>query len=64
MEESRRALSRLFISLGMPFAVLVMVPLALMFALTFYINSVVTGFWLLCRGMPGWVLALRSKPGL
>jgi Ni,Fe-hydrogenase I cytochrome b subunit len=62
MDESRR--TNLAIALAAPFVAVVMIVLAILAGLAYYLAAVAQGFWGLCRGVPGWVLDLKAKPPL
>ena len=64
MDEPRRFLKNLLIALAAPFVVVVMVCLALLAGLAYYLGALIYGFWSLFRDLPRWILNLKTKPPL
>ena len=64
MDELRRLLRNFLIALAAPFVVILMIPLALLAGLAYYLTAVVHGFWLLVRALPGWIRIQKNKPAL
>ena len=61
MDEARHLLTRMVKTLWVPPVIAIMVPLALLAALGFYLVVLSEGFWQVCRGLPGWVFGLRYR---
>jgi Ni,Fe-hydrogenase I cytochrome b subunit len=64
MEETRRTIQNLLCALAAPFVVVVMVLLAIVAGLAYYLMALIQGFWSLFRDLPRWILNRKTKPPL
>jgi hypothetical protein len=48
-------------TVAVPLVVVLMVPLAIVAALCFYVAAAGHGFWLLCRAIPQWLAGMKDK---
>lgn len=64
MDGPRRVIRTIAVALAAPFVVILMVLLAIVAGLAYYVMAFLQGLWLLFRDLPASILSRKKKPPL
>ena len=62
MDETRRTIVSILYALAAPCVVVVMVSLAVLAGVAYYLAALIQGFWSLFHDLPRWIWNLKTKP--